>query len=188
MKKQTTKKKKPKIDKSENITRQQEIFVRELALGKTQREAYKLAYPKTKASDSNIDSMASRLFKKDKVQSRYLEIRKEIKEMQEKETVASAQEVMEKLSEIARADLADVIEVREEKDGSRYLALRGELNLQNVEQITQTQKGDVKIKMYSKLAALSKLADLMNVKEKDAESNNLVNEMLLRIEREEYGD
>lgn len=50
------------------LTDRQEIYVQELLNGKSQRQAYRIAYPKSKKwKDSTIDSRASKLFKDDKV-------------------------------------------------------------------------------------------------------------------------
>ncbi|MEJ8752621.1 hypothetical protein WKS98_08345 [Lagierella sp. ICN-221743] len=60
------------------LTDRQEIYVQELLNGKSQRQAYRIAYPKSKKwKDSTIDSRASKLFKDDKVFTRYSELKKQ---------------------------------------------------------------------------------------------------------------
>jgi len=60
----------------EKLTDKQEKYVRALLEGKTQRVAYREAYPSSrKWKDENVDSQASRLFKSHKVNTRYNELR-----------------------------------------------------------------------------------------------------------------
>lgn len=58
-----------------NLTSKQYKFIDELIKGKSQREAYRTAYPKSlKWKDEVVDVKASQLFKNDKVLVRYNEI------------------------------------------------------------------------------------------------------------------
>ncbi|MGL4999236.1 MAG: hypothetical protein ACRC5T_09735 [Cetobacterium sp.] len=57
------------------VTDKEEIFLQELIKGKSQRESYKIAYPKSKAKDKTIDEAASRLLKKPKVMASYQELK-----------------------------------------------------------------------------------------------------------------
>lgn len=61
------------------LTQKQEKYVQELINGKSQRVAYREAYPSSrKWKDKNVDSRASNLLKNDKVLARYLELKEEI--------------------------------------------------------------------------------------------------------------
>lgn len=61
------------------LTQKQEKYVQELINGKSQRVAYREAYPSSrKWKDKNVDSRASNLLKNDKVLARYLELKDEI--------------------------------------------------------------------------------------------------------------
>lgn len=53
------------------LTDKQEKFVQELIKGKSQREAYKIAYNTKKMTDKSIDVKASELFNNGKVTVRY---------------------------------------------------------------------------------------------------------------------
>ena len=62
-----------------NLTLKQERFVKALVEGKSQRQAYKEAYPGSeKWKPENIDSKASNLLAKDNVKTRYEELLREI--------------------------------------------------------------------------------------------------------------
>ena len=56
------------------LTIAQEHFVQHLINGKSQREAYRLAFPKSTLSDEATDVKACNLFKLDKVRLRYDEL------------------------------------------------------------------------------------------------------------------
>lgn len=58
------------------LTQKQEKFVQELIKGKTQREAYKIAYDCKKMKDKGIDSKASTLFRQVKIRERFNELNK----------------------------------------------------------------------------------------------------------------
>ena len=63
------------------LTTKQERFVQELIKGKSQREAYKIAYPTSKKwKETAIDSQASRLFNNSMVHARYEELKKKTEE------------------------------------------------------------------------------------------------------------
>lgn len=63
--------------KGRMLTNKQEKYVQELAKGKSQREAYKIAYPASqKWKPSAVDSQASRLLANSKVHARYEELKK----------------------------------------------------------------------------------------------------------------
>lgn len=67
--------------KGRMLTTKQEIFVKELIKGKSQREAYRIAYPKSKEwQDKNVDSRASNLFKNAKVMARFNELQRKTEE------------------------------------------------------------------------------------------------------------
>ncbi|WP_290454743.1 hypothetical protein [Romboutsia ilealis] len=62
------------------LTPKQEAFVIALVEGKSQRQAYKEAYPKTRMKDSTIDVEASKMFNNPKISIRYQELLDEFKQ------------------------------------------------------------------------------------------------------------
>lgn len=90
------------------LTANQEKFVQELIKGKSQREAYRIAYPKSiNWTDNAIDSRASRLFNGDKVLTRYNEINDRLVKEAEDECIVEAKDVLKELGRIAFADVTD---------------------------------------------------------------------------------
>lgn len=63
--------------KGDKLTPKQEKFINMLIEGKSQREAYRLAYDNYKLTDKSIDEMASKLFNNIKILSRYKELQQE---------------------------------------------------------------------------------------------------------------
>lgn len=90
------------------LTAKQEKFVQELIKGKSQREAYKIAYPNSKKWTENaIDSRASRLLKTDKVLTRYNELKSKLQKEAEEECIVEAKEVLREFARIAFANVTD---------------------------------------------------------------------------------
>lgn len=70
------------------LTDKQEIFIQQLLKGKSQREAYRTAYPTSrKWKDDSVDCEASKLFHSTKVSQRYQELKKEIEEEHKKKNL-----------------------------------------------------------------------------------------------------
>lgn len=97
------------------LTSRQDAFARAVAEGKSQAEAYRIAYPKSERwKDSAVWSAASRLMVDSKVSARVAELRAELAE----KSLWSRERSVEILAEIAAAG---------EKDGDRVRAV-AELN------------------------------------------------------------
>lgn len=82
------------------LTENRERFLQGLLSGKSQREAYRIAYPNCKASDQVVDVKASKLFAEDKVRLRYNELMEKVLKPGEEMAIASAQEVLKELTAI----------------------------------------------------------------------------------------
>ena len=100
----------------QKLTDKQEKFVQELIKGKSQREAYKIAYPNCKAKDKTIDEYASRLMKTSKVSARYNEIHDKIIQDAENECIVNVKEVLSEIkalgfSEIRPSDKLKALEL-----------------------------------------------------------------------------
>lgn len=86
------------------LTNKQEIFVQEIVKGRSQREAYKIAYGAGKMTDKTIDEKACKLLAQDKIRTRYEEILGKVRNKAERAAVMTAVEVLEELTHIARGD------------------------------------------------------------------------------------
>lgn len=90
------------------LTLNQERYVQELVKGKSQRQAYREAYPKSqKYRDAIVDSKASILFKMGKVKERYEELLAEISKPQIDEAEKMRQFIIEQYQKIASGEICD---------------------------------------------------------------------------------
>lgn len=88
------------------LTTKQERFVQELIKGKSQREAYKIAYPNSqKWKPENIDSAASNLLKNNKVSTRYEELKKKTEEKITYDAAEVKNIIIETMLSIVKADV-----------------------------------------------------------------------------------
>ena len=129
------------------ISEKQEIFVRGLANGLSQRVAYRAAYPKAKNwKDSTVDVKACQLAKDNKIMIRLQELR----DMATSKAVMSATERKEWLSELI---------MNEEEETKDRLKAMDILNRMDGE---YTEKVDVNAKVNNPLAGL-KTEDLQKL-------------------------
>ena len=113
------------------LTAKQEKFIQGLVKGMTQRQAYKSSYNCKRMQDRTIDNKASELFKKHEIRVRY----QEYMQKTEKSTIATAQEVLEKLTsfmrdEIDGSDTKDVLKATELM-GKRYKLFIEKVEVEN---------------------------------------------------------
>lgn len=102
------------------LTVKQETFVQELVKGKSQREAYKAAYNASNMKDSTIDEHACRIFKKDKVHARYIELMSKAAS----KAVATREEILLELTSIAMPPLTQKGERAEESAQEKNTRLK----------------------------------------------------------------
>lgn len=156
------------------LTDNQERFVQELIKGKSQREAYKIAYPKSIAwTDKAIDVNASKLLKNTKVLLRYNELHDRLIKEAEDECIITAKEVLRELKRIGFADIKDFLSFRTEKtvvgydkDSNEpifdYAPIIDLIDSENVDgkavqEVSLSAKGTFSFKLHDKMAALDKL-------------------------------
>ena len=100
----------------QRLTEKQEKFVQELVKGKSQREAYKEAYEKSRLwKDTAVDTQASILFKNSKVLERYNELMDRLVKESEDECIVTAKEVLRELKRIGFADIKDYLSYKTAK-------------------------------------------------------------------------
>lgn len=159
------------------LTQKQEAFVIGLMHGKSQREAYRAAYNADNMSDAVVDVKASELLKVGKVSVRYQELRGKVVQAAEEQAIMSAVEILKEIESIATDDISNYLQFRTEntvagyEDGEPVFEYRPvvelkdsrNINTKNIQEITIGANGTFKFKLYSREAALSKLADLLGV-------------------------
>lgn len=83
---------------SDKLTAQQEAFCRHYVEGNNQTDAYKLAYPNSKANYKSINERASRLMAQVKVSARVEQLKQEMATA----SIATRQEILEWHTEVFR--------------------------------------------------------------------------------------
>lgn len=98
--------------KNNMLTPKQERYVEELVKGKSQREAYRVAYPKSlKWKDAAVDVRASQLLKINKVFIRYNELMEEAKSKGGDDATSMRAFIIDQLKRIATGEGQDTSEV-----------------------------------------------------------------------------
>ena len=179
------------------LTDKQERFVQELLKGKSQRVAYRIAYPKSlKWTDSATDSRASRLFKSDKVFTRYEELRVKLAS----KAMITAEEIIQGIASIAKDDVSNYLDfyddnyiVGHDDDGTPIIRRRTVIDIKdsrktdtkNISEISVGRDGTFKFKRYAKDKALYKLADIFGLDELQKAKQKLAED---RFEHEKKKD
>lgn len=84
------------------LTPKQELFVKGLVEGKTQRQAYYAAYPSSrKWKDATVDNKAYKLAKRDEIKARVAELTQKVVRHVEKKCLVDAEYVINGLKEVA---------------------------------------------------------------------------------------
>ena len=92
--------------KGRMLTTKQERFVQELIKGKSQREAYRIAYPRSKDwKDSAVDCEASKMVKNHKVSQRYEELKKKTEEKITYDAAEVKNLIIDTMLSIVKADV-----------------------------------------------------------------------------------
>jgi len=174
--------------KTDELTPQQEKFVQELIKGKSQREAYRKAYPNSKKwKDNSVDVNACRLFNSPKVKLRYEQLKNKVIQKAEEEAIVSAVEVLKELKKIGFADIKDFLSFRTEKTVVGYDEETGDpiygyapvIEMKPSDQVDGTliqevsinQKGVFTFKLHDKLTALDKLGKYLKLFTEKVEVN-----------------
>lgn len=156
-----------KVNKN-GLTDKQEKFVNELIKGKSQRAAYRNAYPNAKKwKNETVDSKASTLLKNGKVKERYEQLKEKVTKNAENKAIISAEKIIDELANIALSNIGDFIVVKgksiklkklEEIDQKKLSALN----------LKPTQYGyEVEFKQSDKIKALKMLGEHFGIFEKE---------------------
>lgn len=177
------------------LTDKREKYVQELIKGKSQREAYRIAFPaSTKWLNKSVDERASALLADSKVLSRYNTLKDRLIKEAEDDCIITAKQVLQELANIALANGTDFAEIteneypRKDKDGN----LTGEAGVYSrvelfptsaldkakrsaIAGIEQTATG-IKVKQHDKVKALELLGKHLKLFTEVTEIGNKDNE------------
>ena len=159
--------------KGKGLTNNQELFCQELMKGKSQRQAYLSAYPRSqKWKPSNVDSKASQLVKSDKVSARL----KELREEQQDDVSRIREKIIETYENILKADIGDFYTVMPDEQGNITLEIvdLAKVDTRAIQEITFVNGGKVKIKLYSKTDAAKGLENLLGLNEQKVDAEVII--------------
>ena len=130
----------------------QERYVEELVKGKSQRQAFKIAYPNSqKWKDATVGKRASELLKKREVLGRYNELMEEAKTKGGNDATTMRAFIIEQLKKIA---------IGEGQDTSEIYNAEGEL--------LQSRKGSRQVDRINALTKLAELYGIGSIEEKES--------------------
>lgn len=174
------------------LTQKQEKFVQELIKGKSQRQAYRAAYPNSKKwKDNVVDVKASELLKNGKVSVRYNELRGKVIKRAEEKAIITAEEIIQGIADIAKDDISNYLDFKTERvvvayynDGTPIMDYRTIVNLKdsktidtkNISEVSIGTNGSFKFKLYCKDTALYKLAEIFGLNELNKAKQKLAEE------------
>lgn len=157
----------------DRLTDKQEKFVQELIKGKTQREAYKIAYGASKMKENTIDRKASELMNNGKIRARYNELKNKVIKRAEEECIVTATEVLSELKRIGFADIKDFLSFKtaktvvgtDDETGEPIIDFKqiidildsDEIDGRAIQEISMSAKGTFSFKLHDKMNALEKL-------------------------------
>ena len=158
---------------SERLTPKQEKYVQGIIKGMTQADAYRAAYGQSNYKHKTIQERASRLANEPKVKARLEQLQARVTTKAASRAVMTRVEALERLSNFARTDLADLVEfgnfqVGEDEDGQPILnstwkfkpsALVDPEKLAAIAELASSKDG-LRIKTHSPLQAIQQLAKM----------------------------
>lgn len=163
----------------QRLTEKQEKFVQELVKGRSQREAYRIAYPKSVDwKDETVDQNASKLMRHTKVLPRYNELKGRLVKEAEDECIVTAKEVLRELKRIGFADIKDYLSYktaktvvdRDPQTGEPVIDYQQIIDVLDSDQVdgrviqeVSIKRGTFTFKMYDKMAALDKLGKTLGM-------------------------
>ena len=151
------------------LTEKQEKFVQGLMKGLSQRQAYKNSYNASKMKDSVIDVKANELLKVGKVSERYNELRGKVIKKIEDEGVITRERIIREIAAIALDDIGNYLEYKnnpKSKFGIDIIVKNSdEVDTKNISEVSIGKDG-FKFKTYCRDAALYKLAEMFDIKNK----------------------
>lgn len=151
------------------LTNNQELFCQELMKGKSQRQAYLVAYPRSqKWKPESVDREASILKKKPKVFQRL----KELREEQLDDVSKIRNTIIDTYETILKANIGDYYTTDVDEQGNITLNVVDlqKVDTRAIQEISFVNGGKVKIKLYSKTDASKGLENLLGLNEQKVDA------------------
>lgn len=184
------------MPKPQKLSRQQEKFVQELIIGeKTQREAYRAAYPSSKKwKDDSVDTQASRLLHNNPaVKARYNELYEKMLRDTEEKAIVTRQQIIEEYAKVAFSDIKDYVTFGTEKvfvdydsegrpvaDWKQIVSMLPSDKVDGtlINEVSISPKGTLTFKLHDKMKALDALAKIFGMFVDKAEISGSIDQIL----------
>lgn len=144
-----------------------EIFCQEIIKGKSQRQAYYIAYPSSKKwKPETVDNKASKLHKCDEVLARLEELRKEA----ENANKITRDDILSELKNIGFSRISDYAEINGPTVRIKPLS---EMSQEQVGAIASLEQGNygIKLKLCDKLKALEMIIKMLGYDKTEPDEN-----------------
>ena len=165
------------------LTMKQELFAIELSKGKSQREAYYIAYPKSKKwkNEAAADTQASILAKNSKVLERINQLKATIVNKWEKKALLEVSDILNFHANVIQSDIKDylsfktidtpIVEMEEGKIKSvktvSQIGVRikdsDEVDGKLIKKVSVNNKGDFSFELYDKSDSVKEMARIMGL-------------------------
>ncbi len=160
--------------------------------GKSQREAFRIAYPRSvNWKETSVDCNASKLLSNAKVSQRYNALHDRLIKEAEDECIVTAKEVLRELKRIGFADIKDFLSYKTAKtvvgyDDDTYepiteyrqvvdLRDSDEVDGKAIQEVSLNSRGVFTFKLHDKMAALDKLGKYLGMFTDKVEISGQVN-------------
>lgn len=161
------------------LTQKQEKYVQELIKGKSQREAYKIAYPNSvNWKPNSIDNKAASLYRNEKVKARYDELMRD--SIEDAESVRKT--IIDTEMAIATANMGDLFDVVADEDGMLIQRAKSpealeKFDMRAVKSYKFDRNGHILLELYDKQPAINCLKEMYKLVD---ESQNDAIEIVLK--------
>lgn len=154
----------------EMLTVKQEKFIQELVKGKSQRTAYREAYPSSrKWKDATVDRKASLLLNRGangEAMARYKELRREAEKDAVDDAVTTRRKIIELYAKMAYRDPRDYYEIGRNELGETVAKLRQdflEFDGAPIKSISYDARGNLKLEFYDRRQAAESLREMYGI-------------------------
>lgn len=144
-----------------------EVFCQEIIKGKSQRQAYYIAYPASKKwKPETVDNKASKLHNTDEVLARLEELRAQAAEANQ----ITRDDILRELKTIGFSKITDYAEI---KGPLVHIKTTNEIPEDKISAIAGIEQGNygIKLKMHDKLKALDMMIKMLGYDKTEADEN-----------------
>lgn len=168
---------------ADKLTIKQEKYAQGLFAGLSQREAYKKAFPTSKAwKDETVDSKACILAKDEKVMARLDDLTAELRER----NMVTVERTLEEIAHIAFDDIRNYLRFYQDPFTNQVAIEINDsatIDTRSIAEVSLSKKDGFKFKMYCKDVALYKLAQHLGLFTNETEQRLRIEKMQAELDK-----